>query len=191
MVGSLAGVGLAAGGGFAFAHVAGVSIPELGIDVSVPAQKAPALQRLVSVGTTDANAEPAVAPSLDPHPIPGEILSSDAPVPVAPSILRTQNGWLVSDGKTLVAVYAGASGGDASKGRVVVVRQDLLAGTQSVRVLDAGRTGPLTIASAPLGSSVETSGQAGTIGLRAAAGELFALDLGDGSLRSLRRTQLP
>ena len=93
------------------------------------------------------------------QPIPARMLGSDVPVPVAPSLLRVRNGWLVSDGRTLVAVYAGAAGDDPSVGRLVVVRQDLAAGRQTVRTIDAGATGALTIAVAPLGSSVETSAQ--------------------------------
>ena len=100
------------------------------------------------------------------------------PVPVPPSLLRERNGWLVSDGKTLVAVYAGAAGGDPAVGRVVIVRQDLVAGTQTVGIVDAGPTGALTIAHAPLGSSVETSAQTGVIRLRTGTGRSITLDLG-------------
>jgi hypothetical protein len=112
------------------------------------------------------------------------MLGSEVPVPVAPSLLQAGNGWLVSDGKTLVAVYAGAAGGDASTGRVVIVRQDLVAGTQTVRTLDTGPTGALAITAAPLGSSVETSAQAGSIGLRTAGGRRLRLDLRTGKVRS-------
>jgi len=175
---ALAVLGLGAGGGLASAAAVGVSIPQLGINTPVPAEKAAPLQRLVSVGTSDSNTQPAPEPSSEPTPIPGELLSADVPVPVPPSVLRERNGWLVSDGKTLVAVYAGAAGGDASVGRIVVVRQDLVAGTQTVRIIDAGRTGALTIARAPLGSSVETTAQKADIGLRTESGRALTLDLG-------------
>ena len=102
-------------------------------------------------------------PDWAPQPIPARMLSPGVPVPVAPSVLRMRNGWLVSDGRTLVAVYAGAAGNDPSAGRVVIVRQDLVAGKQTVRTVDAGSTGALAIAAAPLGSSVETSAQTGAI----------------------------
>ena len=98
------------------------------------------------------------------------MLDSNVPVPISPSILRARNGWLVSDGQTLVAVYAGAAGSDPEVGRVVIVRQDLVAGKQAIRIVDAGPTGALTIAAAPLGASVETSAQTGEILLRSAAG---------------------
>jgi hypothetical protein len=175
---ALAVLGLGAGGGLASAAAVGVSIPQLGINVPVPVEKAAPLQRLVSVATTDSSTEPTPAPSSEPAPIPGEVLSADVPVPVPPSVLRERNGWLVSDGKTLVAVYAGAAGRDPSVGRVVIVRQDLVAGTQTVRIVDAGRTGALTIAHAPLGSSVETSAQKGDIRFRTAGGRSVTLDLG-------------
>ena len=98
------------------------------------------------------------------------MLGPGVPVPIPPSVLRMRNGWLVSDGRTLVAVYAGAAGDDPSAGRLVIVRQDLVAGTQTVRTLDAGPTGALAIAAAPLGSSVETSAQTGSIRMRTAGG---------------------
>jgi hypothetical protein len=170
LVTALAALGLAAGGGFAAAHW------------PVPGEKATALERLASVATTDSNTEPAAAPSFELRPIPGQMLGSDVPVPVSPSILTVRNGWLVSDGKTLVAVYAGAAGNEPAVGRVVIVRQDLVAGRQTVRAVDAGPTGALTITAAPLGSAVETSAQTGTVSLRAGGGELLTLDLVDGEV---------
>jgi hypothetical protein len=165
-------VGLAAGaGGFALADAIGGSVPG-------PASKVAALDRRASVATTDSNTAPAPAPDPTPRPIPARMLGDDVPVPVAPSVLRVRNGWLVSDGETLVAVYAGAAGDEPSVGRVVIVRQDLAAGKQTVRVLDAGSTGGLTIAAAPLGRAVETSAQTGTLRLRTGGGGLITLDLG-------------
>ncbi len=171
----LAGLAVAAGGGLAVAAA---------VDSSVPADKAAALARHVSVATTDSNTEQVVPPEWARQPIPARMLGSDVPVPVAPSLLRVRNGWLVSDGRTLVAVYAGAAGDDPSVGRLVVVRQDLAAGRQTVRTIDAGATGALTIAVAPLGSSVETSAQTGSIHLRTAGGRVLRLDLGTGTLGS-------
>jgi hypothetical protein len=171
----LAGLAVAAGGGLAVAAA---------VDRSVPADKAAPIARLASVATTDSNTEQVAPPEWAPHSIPARMLGSGVPVPVAPSLLRVRNGWLVSDGRTLVAVYAGAAGDDPSVGRLVVVRQDLAAGWQTVRTIDAGATGALTIAAAPLGSSVETSAQTGSIHLRTASGRVFRLDLGTGTLDS-------
>jgi hypothetical protein len=168
----VAGLTIGAGAGFALG----------GAFRGDPPGKAAALERLRSVATTDSSTEPTPAPGLEPQPIPARMLGSEVPVPIAPSILRSRNGWLVSDGRTLVAVYAGASGSDPSLGRVVIVRQDLVAGKQMIRIVDAGPTGALTIVSAPLGASVETSAQSGVIGLQADGGALFALDLGAGKI---------
>ena len=171
--------------GFAAADVAGVSIPRLGVDTPVPTDKAAALERLATLATTDASTAPsAAAPEPDSQPIPGQMLGADAPVPIAPSLLQEKNGWLVSNGKTLVAVYAGAAGDDSSTGRVVIVRQNLVSGKQTVTTLDAGPTGALTISTAPLGDSVETTAQSGGIRLRTAGGRFLALDLGTGRLGS-------
>jgi hypothetical protein len=167
----LAGLAVGVGGGLAFAKV------------EAPTDKSAALARLGAVATTDSSTQPAPAPDADPQPIPGSMLGANVPVPIPPSILRPRNGWLISDGRTLVAVYAGAAGSDPSLGRVVIVRQELAAGRQTIRVVDAGPTGALTIAAAPLGGSVETSAQTGVVHLEAAGGRALVLDLGDGTVR--------
>jgi hypothetical protein len=164
---TLVGVAAGAGGGFALAG-----------SISSPAEKVAALHRLASVATTDSNNAPAPTLASAPQPIPAQMLSADVPVPIAPSIVRVQNGWLVSDGRTLVAAYAGAAGNDPSVGRVVIVRQNLAAGKQTVGTVDAGPTGALEITAAPLGRTVETSAQTGSLRLRTAGGRLLTLDLG-------------
>lgn len=174
---------LAAGGGFAVA-ASGVSTRPLGVGTAAPPEKAAALQRLLSVGTTDSSTEPAEPPEPVAQPIPARMLGSGVPVPIPPSVLQVRNGWLVSDGRTLVAVYSGGAGNDPSVGRLVIVRQDLVAGRQTVRTVDAGPTGALTIAGAPLGGSVETSAQTGGLSLRNAGGKVLHLDLGTGDVGS-------
>ena len=171
----LAGLAVAAGGGLAVAAAVGGS---------VPADKAAGLARLASVATTDSNTEQVAPPEWAPQPIPARMVSPAVPVPIAPSVLQVRNGWLVSDGSTLVAVYAGAAGDDPSIGRLAIVSQDLVAGTQTVRTLDAGPTGALAITAAPLGSSVETSAQTGSISIRTSSGRALRLDLGTGTLGS-------
>lgn len=173
---ALAGLAVGGGGGFALAAALG--------DASAPPEKADALERRVSVATTDSNTESVPAPEVEPDPIPAQMLGAEVPVPVAPSVLRVRNGWLVSDGRTVVAVYAGAAGNDSTVGRLVIVRQDLVAGKQTVRAVDAGPTGALTIAGAPLRSSVETSAQTGSIRLRTAGGRSLRLDLGTNKVGS-------
>jgi hypothetical protein len=108
------------------------------------------------------------------QPISARMLGPDVPVPISPSLLRVRNGWLVNDGRRLVAVYAGAAGNDPSVGRLVIVRQDLVAGEQTVRKLDAGPTGALTI--------VAASGQTGSLSVRTAGGRTLRLDLRRGTL---------
>jgi hypothetical protein len=157
---------LAGGGGLAAAA-----------GVSAPPERAAALQRLAAVATTDSSTQRTDPPEAAPRPIPARLLGSGVPVPVSPSVLRVRNGWLVSDGRTLVAVYAGAAGQDPAMGRVVIVRQDLGAGEQTVRTIDAGPTGALAIAAAPLGSSVETWAQTGSLRLRTTGGRALSLDL--------------
>ncbi|HJQ52165.1 MAG TPA: hypothetical protein VJ838_16825 [Gaiellaceae bacterium] len=178
---TLVGLAAGAGGGFALAG-----------SISAPAQKAAALNRLASVATTDSNTSPAPAPTASPQPIPAQMLGTDAPVPIAPSIVEVRNGWLVSDDKTLVAVYAGAAGNDASVGRVVVVRQNLVAGRQTAKTIDAGSTGALVITAAPLGRAVESSAQRGRLRLRTADGRFLTLDLGTNTVsRDAHGTPLP
>lgn len=172
---TVAGLATAAGGGFALANAVGGAVPS-------STAKAAALDRLRSVATTDSNTVPAPAPPVGAHAIQARMLGSETPVPIAPSLLQPRNGWLVSNGRTLVAVYAGAAGNDSSVGRVVIVRQDLAAGKQTVQALDAGRTGALTIAVAPLGGAVETSAQTAILRLRTAAGRSLSLDLGAGKV---------
>jgi len=111
------------------------------------------------------------------------MLDASSP-PISPSLVRIKNGWMVGNGKQQVAVYAGAAGDDPSTGRLAIVRQDLVDGTQTVRTLDAGPTGALAITAAPLGSSVETSAQTGSIRIRTSAGRALFLDLATGTLRS-------
>jgi hypothetical protein len=171
----LAGLALAAGGGLAVAAAVGSG---------APADKAAALARHVSVATTDSNPEQVAPPEWAPQPIPARMLSPGVPVPIPPAVLQMRNGWLVSDGRTLVAVYAGAAGDDPSAGRLVIVRQDLVAGQQTVRTIDTGPTGGLAIAAAPLGSSVETSAQTGLIRIGTSAGRALFLDLATGTLGS-------
>jgi hypothetical protein len=155
---------------------AGLAVAAAG-GVPAPAEKSAALGRLASVATTDSNTAPASVPRFAPHAIAARMLGPDVPVPVSPALLRPRNGWLVSDGERLVAVYAGVAGSDPALGRLVIVRQDLVAGKQTVETVDAGPTGALTIAQAPLG---QTSTQTGDIRLRTAGGRLLRLELGTG-----------
>ena len=158
-----------------------VFVPELGMTVS--SDKAAALQHSLLDGAakpTNAQAAPAensgdISPPTDP--IPARLIEPNVPVPISPAIMQTTNGWLVSDGSTLVAVYAGAAGDDRSQGRLAIVRQDFQKGIQTVDIVDAGATGALTIVNPPLGAAIETSAQRSKLTISGAHGARRTLRL--------------
>lgn len=155
-----------------------VPIPSLGSNVVVPAGKAPALAHRIPAASNATAPAPSAMPRFTPDPIPAGILGASVPVPISASILTETNGWLVSNGYNLVAVYAGSAGNDPTQGRVVIVRQDLRAGTQNVQIVDAGATGSLAIAAdAPTGAAVETTALTGTLNLATSHGSTIKLDL--------------
>jgi hypothetical protein len=180
----LSGLAFAGGGG---SNGNKTFVPQLGI--TVPSDKAVALQHTLSVSGGSVGPINSVVlrdPSLGGapvkgsvatlDPIPATIVGPDVPVPISPAILQATNGWIVSDGSTLVAVYAGASGEDSRRGRLAIVRQDLAKGKQTVDVVDAG-TGALTIVEPPLGAAVETSAQQGRLTVLDANGVRQTLEL--------------
>jgi hypothetical protein len=178
---SLAGAvsGLAAAGSFSG------STPRLPSKAAVPAGKAAALANRMPSAATDRTAAtgPAAATPFTPDPIPAEIFGSDVPVAIPSSIITETNGWLISNGYNLVAVYAGSAGDDPTKGRVVILRQDIRAGKQTVHVVDAGATGPLTVAAnAPAGAVLETSALTGRLPLSTSSGAAFNLNLGSDTI---------
>jgi hypothetical protein len=107
----------------------------------------------------------------------GRILGPEAPIPISPSVLRVRNGWLASDARTLVAVYAGSAGADPRIGRLVVVRQNLASGSQTVRIVGLGRTGGAAIVAARLRGSAA----AVALQIRTAGARLLRFDLGGGN----------
>ncbi len=110
-------------------------------------------------------------------PVPAHILPPDTPIPVSPTLIRVQNAWLVSDGRILVAVYAGEAGNDSSAGRFVVIRQSLVFGNQWEDVVPAGRTGAVRLTHVPLGAAVETSAQHADLSFTSAGGQDGVLHL--------------
>ena len=166
--------------GLAAAGSSSVLVPQVGSNVVVPADKATAMANRMPSAASDASSPSgaAVAPPFTPQPIPAAILGPDVPVPVSASIINATNGWLVSNGYNLVAVYAGSAGGDSTQGRVVIVRQDLTAGKQTVQIVNAGSTGPLSVApTAPSGAAVETTALTGSLDLRTSDGRMARLNL--------------
>lgn len=174
-----------AASGLAAAGSSSVSTPQVGPNVTVPADKMAAMSnRMPSSAVDSTGASGAAAPtSFTPDPLPARILGPDVPVPVPASIIASTNGWLVSNGYNLVAVYAGSSGDDPTQGRVVIVRQDLRAGTQTMQVIDAGSTGALAVAAnAPIGTAVETSALTGWLTLNTSRGTKLKLNLSSNTL---------
>lgn len=104
-----------------------------------------------------------------PDRIPAHILPKNTPPPLSPELIVPTNAWLVSDGYTLVAVYAGHAGPSAKKGMFAVVRQNLVFGIQYTppgaagSVAYLGNLGAAHITTAPKGRAVETSAQHGRI----------------------------
>ncbi len=179
---------LALGGGAAYATSISDGKYEPQIGASVPNEKVAQVEHALPPGGSEspdpawASAQapaslgtPAPAPVFDR--IPGHMLSADTPVPVSPELIDVENGWLVSDGRTLVAIYAGAAGNDSSKGRFVIVRQDLAGGRQTLDVVDVPGAGAVSITDAPKGVTVETTSQRDRIHFRGARGSKGDLDL--------------
>lgn len=110
-----------------------------------------------------ANPGPVAPVPAEGDRIPAHFLPPDAPIPLSPTLIRVTNGWLVSDGRTLVAVYAGEAGNDSTAGRFVIIRQNLVIGFQTRDIIDIGRTGAVRITEAPTGAGVETSAQRGDL----------------------------
>jgi hypothetical protein len=114
--------------------------------------------------------------------IPARILPADTPLPLSPSLIRVTNAWLVSDGRTLVAVYAGEAGDDPSVGLFAVVRQDLDFGLQVAHTVTVGPTGAVSVTQAPAGAAVETSAQREDIGFTSTSGAHGVLHLADDTI---------
>ena len=177
---------LSAGVAYATSMSNGTYEPKL--DASVPNEKVAQVEHALPPGGSESSAPaqasaqgptsletPVPAPVFDR--IPGHMLSADTPVPVSPELVDVENGWLVSDGKTLVAIYAGAAGNDSTRGRFVIVRQDLAAGRQTMDVVDVPGAGAVSITDAPKGVAVETTAQRDRIRFRGTRGPKGDLDL--------------
>ena len=92
--------------------------------------------------------------------MPARYIPKSVPIPVSRALLRYSNGWMVSDGRTHIAVYAGAEGGDKDVGLFVVYHTDFVFGWQDWHPVPVpGKTGSVRIVNAPLGKKVETSAQ--------------------------------
>jgi hypothetical protein len=174
VLGGLGALSLVVVAGAALAGSSGTYIPPLGI--TVPDEKAAAVQHSLPPGGTESSAR-APIPTGPPDRIAAHMLAEDVPVPISPQVLTPSNAWLVSDGATLVAVYAGAAADDRSNGRFVIVRQNLAAGRQTEDVVDVPGAGALRLVDPPRGEGVETSAQHAQLGFHGSNGKAGVLDL--------------
>ena len=174
VLGGLGALLLVVVAGAALAASTGTYIPQLGI--TVPDEKAAPVEHSLPPGGAESSSR-APVPIGPPDRIPAHMLAGDVPVPISPEVLDAGNAWLVSNGVTLVAVYAGAAGDDPSHGRFVIVRQNLASGIQTEDVVDVPGAGALAIVDAPRGEGVETSAQHAQLGFHGSNGKAGMLDL--------------
>lgn len=172
-------IGVSVGAGLAVASGTGKYVPEIG--VTLPPEKAAAAKRSLPRGGPESTV-PAPVPTGHIRPIRAVMLDATSP-PVSPSLVRVSNGWMVSNGRTLVAVYAGTAGDDPLSGRFVIIRQDLGKGTQTEHVVNIPGAGTVTITDAPVGASVGSSAQHGALGYRAKSSYNGHLDLATDTIR--------
>jgi len=185
---ALAAMTVLAGGGAALAatqgHPAGRTyVPSLGI--SVPQSKLRALEHSAPRALDPRMSVQKPVGHLRTTPVNGiaaRYLPSMRQGPFPPEILRFTRAWQVSDGRTLVAVYAGVNPAQASAGRIIIFRQNILAGTQSQVLINVAGSGALTITRAPLGVRAERSGETGVLTLRGASGKTYTLHLAASSV---------
>lgn len=117
------------------------------------------------------------------------IIPKRAPPPLHWALINPKNGWLVSDGWTLVAVYAGSPGADPSIGRFAILRQNAIFGIEYLPpdVVDVGRVGAIKIVHPPRGRSRETTAQYGHLPFVSTNGTRGFLDLTGDRIRITHR----
>ena len=120
---------------------------------------------------------------------PPHILPKRAPPPLHYAVIRVKNAWLVSDGYTLVAVYAGTAGNNLSDGRFAIIRQNAIFGVQyePPDLINVRRARGLRITGWPRGASRETSAQRGELSFVSENGTKGVLDLGVDRVRVTAR----
>jgi len=119
---------------------------------------------------------------------PPHMLAKGTPPPLPWHKLNPKNAWLVSDGYTLVAVYAGSPGDYPSIGKFAIIRQNMIFGVQynPPDFVKVGRVGAVRITGAPRGRAHETTAQRGKLTFVAKNGTKGVLDLNDDRVRILR-----
>jgi hypothetical protein len=185
VVGALA---VLAGGGAALAATQGqpagrTYVPALGISVSQ--SKLRALEHSAPRALDPRMTVQKPVGHLRTNPvnsIPGRYLPKMRQGPFSPQMLQFTRAWQVSNGRTVVAVYAGVNPAQASQGRIIIFRQDVLAGTEGQVLINVAGSGALTITRAPLGVKAERSGETGVLTLRGANGVTYTLRLAANSI---------
>lgn len=174
-----AALALAAFSGVALAGGADVFVPRLG--VSLPADKAAAVENSSAKGGHEST-DRAPVPTGRPDAFPAAPIEDGVPIPISPALLDYRSGWMVGNGVTLVAVYAGAAADDATTGRFVIVRQNQAQGTQTQNVVDVPGAGALALVDTPHGDTVETSAQRADLRFSGARGRSGVLHLANDSV---------
>jgi hypothetical protein len=121
--------------------------------------------------------------------IPPHILPKGTPSPLHYADINPKSVWLVSNGYTLVAVYAGSPGDHPAIGRFAIVRQNAIFGVQyePPDLVDVGNVGAVKITRAPRGRSRETTAQHGRLAFVAADGTRGVLELTGNRVRITAR----
>lgn len=109
--------------------------------------------------------------------IPAQMLPRPVDPPFGPAVIQVTNAWEVSDGSGMVVVYAGSAGNNSSEGVFAIVRDTSPDGNQSVKFVDVGGVGAVSIVNAPTGAAVESSAQTGKIPYQAENGTSGLLNL--------------
>lgn len=111
--------------------------------------------------------------------VPPHLIPPGTPPPLHWELINPVNAWIVSDGYTLVAVYAGSPGSHPSRGRFAIVRQNLIFGIQiePPDLVDLPKAGALKITGYPQGAAQETTAQRGRLTFASAHGVKGVLDL--------------
>lgn len=164
---------------------AGIGEPT--VEFSVPSgrsvrQSVPSPPICVTAGTASTVADLGTGKTYVRRPgnrFPPHILSKGTPPPLHEALIKVKNAWLVSDGYTLVAVYAGTAGNNPSSGRFAIIRQNAIFGVQyePPDLIDVRRAPGLRITRGPRGASRETSAQRGKLFFVSANGTKGVLDV--------------
>lgn len=117
------------------------------------------------------------------------ILRKGIPPPLHQALIKVRNTWLVSDGYTLVAVYAGTAGNNPTVGRFAIIRQNAIFGVQyePPDLVDVRKARGLKITRGPRGASRETTAQRARLAFVSANGTKGFLDLNADRVRVTSR----